>query len=156
MQFVQERDNIRRRGSCGKPLRRVHRTLHRLFGNSFDIMIYPFLFCTDTRSYSYLIREGFKYCLAYLAYREEQLIFVTTVTTGSGVLFFKSVYFLAKTTQNFAYILAKFGYFVANCRTFWCTITRLNSMQWCSKIGKYQVWKISGQLCKSFNFSDLF
>ena len=56
MQFVQERDNIRRRGSCGKPLRRVHRTLHRLFGNSFDIMIYLFLFCRDTKSCSFLIR----------------------------------------------------------------------------------------------------
>ena len=53
---MQERDNIRRRGSCGKPLRRVHRTLHRLFGNSFDIMIYLFLFCRDTKSCSFLIR----------------------------------------------------------------------------------------------------
>ena len=44
MQFVQEGDNILRRGSCGYLLRGVHRTLHRLFGNSLDIYTSIFLF----------------------------------------------------------------------------------------------------------------
>ena len=67
MQFVQERDNIRRRGSCGKPLRRVHRTLHRLFGNSLDIMIYIFLFCTSSFNYFCMLHFSFFFTSATIS-----------------------------------------------------------------------------------------
>ena len=39
---------------------------------------------------------------------------------ASGVLF-------STENENFCHILANFGYFVANLRTFWCTTTGLNN-----------------------------
>ena len=55
-----------------------------------------------------------------------QLILVTTATTGSSVLFQAGILFSIENAKYWP-ILAHLGYFVANLRTFRCTLTGLNN-----------------------------
>ena len=49
-------------------------------------------------------------------------------TTGDGVLLSSQYLFFCTENAKLWHILAKFGYFVANLRTFWCTFIGLNNL----------------------------
>ena len=69
----------------------------------------------------------------------ESLILVSTGADGGGVLFFQAGAPLIIENAKFWPVLATFGYFVTNLRTFWCPFHRPKKCGGAPKIDRYQV-----------------